>query len=48
MLVSRVTDFHYPVAELEPFDFDLLQIVHGEISRREAFHAWEVNKESAK
>jgi hypothetical protein len=46
MLYSRVVDFGYPAWELEPFDFELLQRVHGAIRNREAYHLYEANKES--
>jgi hypothetical protein len=45
-LHSRIVDLHCPAMELEPFDFELLQIVHGAIKTREAFHIYEKNKES--
>jgi hypothetical protein len=42
---TRVVDFNYPIERLSVFDFELVEIVHAEVKRRESFLTWEKNRE---
>lgn len=47
-LRTKVIDFYYPVERLSAFDYYLVEIVHQEAKRREAYQVWKQKQEMGK
>lgn len=43
-ILKKVTDYHFPAMNLDPFDYDLMEAVSQAQAERRGFHEYELNK----